>query len=86
MASCEACPQRESQQAMQRDNKRAIEENVRRTVGFAALRKIHRLLTEWEIEERRSRRIAFVLASVLIVTILAAVAIYYSSLQLLTIN
>ena len=71
---------------MQQDAQPNIDDNVRRTVGYAALRQIHRLLAAWECEERRDRRIAFVLAGVLMCVILAATAIYYSTLQLVTIN
>lgn len=71
---------------MQRDAQPDIDDNVRRTAGYAALRQIHRLLAAWEREERRDRRIAFVLAGVLICAVLAAAVIYYSSLQLVTIN
>jgi hypothetical protein len=71
---------------MQQDAQPNIDDNVRRTVGYAALRQIHRLLAAWEREERRDRRIAFVLAGVLILTVLAAAAIYYGSLQLVIID
>ena len=71
---------------MHQEAQRNIDSNVRRTVGFAALRKIHRLISTWESEERRGRRIALGLTSVLIIARLAAVTIYHSSLQLVTIN
>ena len=71
---------------MQKDAQRHIDDNVRRTVGLAALRKIHQLLATWEREERRDRRIALLLGSVLICAILAVAAFYFSSLQLVSIN
>lgn len=73
-------------EAMHQHAQRSIDDNVRRTVGFAALRKIHRLIATWESEERRARRVALVVASVLFCAIVAAVVIYYSSLQLVSIN
>ena len=71
---------------MHQHAQRSIDDNVRRTVGFAALRKIQRLIATWESEERRARRVALVVASVLVCAIVAAVVIYYSSLQLVSIN
>jgi len=71
---------------MHQDAQRHIDDNVRRTVGLAALRKIQQLLSTWEREERRDRRIALLLVTVLACVILAAAAFYFSSLQLVTIN
>ncbi len=71
---------------MHEDTQRSIDQNVRRTVGIAALRRIRELLTEWEFEERRSRRIALVTATLLVTAVIAVAAYYYGSLRLVTIN
>jgi len=71
---------------MHEDTQRSIDQNVRRTVGIAALRRIRELLTGWELEERRSRRIALVTATLLVTAVIAVAAYYYGSLRLVTIN
>ena len=71
---------------MQPDAQRNIDENIRRTVGYAALRKVQQLLATWEHEERRDRRIALLFAGVLVCAVLAVAAYYFSSLQLVPIN
>lgn len=50
------------------------------------MRQIHRLLATWAYQERRDRRIALVLGGVLILATVTAAAVYFSSLELVTIN
>ena len=58
------------------DYREALDANVRRVVGFAALRRIHKLIATWE-EERRILRTRVVPIAAAVMLVLAALMWVY---------
>ena len=60
------------------DDREMIESNVRRVVGFAALRRIHKLVSDRQDEERIMRSVVAPIAAVVMIAIAVLIWTYGS--------
>ena len=60
------------------DDREMIESNVRRIVGFAALRRIHKLVSDRQDEERIMRSVVAPIAAVVMIAIAVLIWTYGS--------
>ena len=60
------------------NDREVIEANVRRIVGFAALRRIHRIITDRQEEERILRTLVAPVATILMIVVAALIWSYGS--------
>lgn len=62
-----------AEESLRSQDRAALEKAIRRTAGWAALRRIHRFIAEEEAAERSVRRFALPLAAVLLAVLALAV-------------